>query len=170
MHASNVVFKRSIRIIFFVVVNLLLQRRVTTHCYRLWWDCTYMCELNALTLWFNSCVNPQNFNYNVIVWYNTQIIAKYRLMLETTLQQPSHIQQIHLRRQHHHHPVLRSIRFDRILGQRIQLLQRIRSSRSSAIELSKTSADKSRAPWLKKKYSRFLAVTLYGISFSLAIK
>lgn len=83
------------------------------------------------------------------------------------LQQPCHTQQIRLRRQHHH-PVLQLIRFDKILGQRIQLLQRIRSSRSLVIIIEGVSR-KSRALW-SKKYSRFLVVTLYGISFSLEIK
>jgi len=53
----------------------------------------------------------------------------------TILQQPSHIQQIHLQLWRHH-PVLQSIRFDRIHGQRIQL-RLIRSSRS-LIDQSKT--------------------------------
>lgn len=53
------------------------------------------------------------------------------------LQQPCHIQQIHLQLWRHH-PVLQSIRFGRIHGQRIQLLRLIRSSRS-LIDQSKTS-------------------------------
>lgn len=107
----------------------------------------------------------------IVIKHSMEYVNCYNLTIQINinknLQRPCHTRQIRLRRQHHR-PVLQLIRFDKILGQRIQLLQRIRSSRS-LVTIVEDVSRKSRALW-SKKYSRFLAVTLYGISFLLFMK